>query len=112
MLSLSELRLHYWLLLNGGNVYNTAAVAAEVSAEVARAQSIHAPMNSLHEAYAVIREELDEFWELVKVNPSKLPLAQQQQRITNMREELVQVAAMCIRAVHDCRLTAQQWQEP
>lgn len=64
----------------------------EVAAEVVRARLKHGPMNSLHEAYAVILEELDEFWEEVRA---------QQFDATNAHKELVQIAAMCQRAVED-----------
>jgi hypothetical protein len=79
-------------------------VALEVEAEVLRAMSLYAGMNSAHEAYAVILEELDEFWDLAKLNPRKLSDQAQADRLRAMREELVQVAAMCVRAIVDCEL--------
>jgi len=49
------------------------------------------PLNSTHEGYAVILEELDELWDTVKKNePKKL-----------MRAEAVQVAAMSLRFILD-----------
>ena len=52
-------------------------------------------MQTVHEAAAVIREEYDEFWDEVKrKKPDEIAL----------RNELVQVAAMCLRAVVDLRL--------
>lgn len=39
----------------------------DVAAELEAARAKHAPMNSHHEAYAVILEELDEYWEEVRV---------------------------------------------
>ena len=44
--------------------------------------------HSGHEAYAVILEELDEFWIEVKAN-----------RYATCRAELMQVVAMCLRAM-------------
>ena len=67
------------------------------SDELIRARAMHRDMNSAHEAYAVILEELDEFWEEVRMkkeNRSK----------ERMRTELIQTAAMCLRAVIDLRL--------
>lgn len=75
-----------------------------VAAETERAMGIHAPIHSAHEAYAVIKEELDEFWELVKINPKKLSDLEQTRRLEQMSKELTQVAAMCVRATVDLGL--------
>lgn len=71
------------------------SIARDVAAEVRRAVTLHASMNSRHEAYAVILEELEEFWaEAKRKEPSE----------EFMRTELEQTAAMCIRAIVDLRL--------
>ena len=75
-----------------------------VAGEVTRAVQLHRGMNSLHEAKAVIEEELDEFWELVKVNPKKLSPDEQQKRMVELRNELIQTAAMCVRSIIDLKL--------
>ena len=62
-----------------------------VAEELERAQAQHAPMNSSHEAYAVILEELDEYWEEVRKRRSE-------RRPAAMWVELVQIAAMAARA--------------
>lgn len=57
-----------------------------VMAEAARAEKLHGPAVSLHEAYAILLEELDEVWDEIKnKNPN----------LHNLQEELIQVAAMC-----------------
>ncbi len=54
----------------------------------------HTSINSAHEGYAVILEELDEFWEECrKRSKDRRPLA--------MYSELVQVAAMAMRTALD-----------
>ena len=63
-----------------------------VGAEVARAVKKFPPLNSAHEGYAVILEELDELWEEIK--------AQTPDREA-MRREAVQVAAMAVRFLLD-----------
>lgn len=63
----------------------------DVEAELERAESKHAPMNSLHEAYSVILEEVDELWDEVRKRSSK-------RKPKNIRLELIQIAAMCARA--------------
>jgi hypothetical protein len=70
----------------------------QVRQELQRAQRQHAPLNSAHEAYAVILEELDEFKAEVwgtradARDPARL------------RAELIQIAAMAIRAIEDLGL--------
>ena len=70
-------------------------VCEEVDAETLRAMDLHASMNSAHEAYAVIQEEVEEFWEEVK---KKEPSPD------SMATKLRQVAAMCVRAIVDLEL--------
>jgi len=68
-----------------------------VRAELIAARAKHGPQRSSHEAYAVILEEVDEFWEEVKLkseNRSKI----------RMLHELVQISAMAQRAAEDLGL--------
>lgn len=67
----------------------------DVSLEVERAMGKHAPMHSLHEAYAVILEEMDEFKAHVWMKQSKRDPQE-------VYTELVHIAAMCARCVADC----------
>jgi hypothetical protein len=68
------------------------AALAEVRAEVLRAIEKHAPMNSAHEGYAVILEELDELWAEVKADQGYGPSA---------CVEALQTAAMAVRYLTD-----------
>lgn len=63
--------------------------------EAGRAAAKHAPMHSHHEAYGVITEEYREYEAEVFKGGSvpRDPAA--------LRAELVQTAAMCLRALHD-----------
>lgn len=72
----------------------------EVGNHLRNAQAKHAPMHSHHEAYAVILEELDEYWEEVRKWPKRHSDAE-------MRKELMHIAAMALRAIHDLKLEAQ-----
>jgi hypothetical protein len=67
----------------------------QVRQELRRARERHAPLHSAHEAYAVILEELDE----VKAEVWKRELDRAQ-----LRRELLQLAAMAIRAIEDLEL--------
>lgn len=73
---------------------NLNEVLAEVGAEVARAEALWPPMNSAHEGYAVILEELDELKDHVW-------LKQSHRVVDDMRKEAIEVAAMAIRFVRD-----------
>ncbi len=85
----------------GNESGNMAMVLRWVRAELIRATRKHGPMRNAHEAYAVILEELDEFWEQVK----RQGAAREEAAMT---EELVQVAAMACRTVMDVLLPAGQ----
>jgi glutamyl-tRNA reductase len=58
--------------------------------EFLRASALHPKMHSLHEAEGVIREEFEEFWDEVKIDDAAAA-----------RVELLQLAAMAVRALHD-----------
>jgi hypothetical protein len=78
----------------------TTVILAEIEHELWDAEAAHASMNSAHEAFAVILEELDEFWEEVRKKRSE-------RLNTKMRDELVQTAAMCVRAIRDLNMYRQ-----
>lgn len=60
----------------------------EIEVELARGIRLHGHFASPHEAYAVILEELDEFWdELKKKRPDRQKL----------HDEMVQVGAMALK---------------
>lgn len=80
---MSNLTKNRWLQLQ-----SLEDIRLEVAMEVSRATQKHGPMHSWHEAFAVIKEELDEFWESVKQDDAD-------------PEELVQIAAMAQRALLD-----------
>lgn len=67
-----------------------------VLTEVQIARSKFGPFGNLHEAYAVILEELDEFWGEVRIKQDEAI------RKNACRNELIQVAAMCICAMVEC----------
>lgn len=70
------------------NVYN------EIKMEIKSARNKYSSFHSAHEGYAVIKEELDELWDLVRT--SKTVMA-----TDKMRKECIQIAAMSIRFVED-----------
>lgn len=65
-----------------------------VEEELKRARKQHGNMQSLHEAYSVILEEVDEFWEHVKMKSKN----RNPQEILG---ELVQISAMCQKTAED-----------
>ena len=76
-------------------------LAQEVANEVARAQIVHSPMHSDHEAYGVIKEEFDELWDEMKMNPKKMSNLERLAWKDRKREEAIQTAAMCVRYILD-----------
>jgi len=88
-----------------------ASIVAGIEAEVFAAVTAHGPLQSRHEAYAVIKKELDEFWDLVKLDPCKPMRHPTKGHFMSAAEwkgevatELQQTAATCIRAIYDLRL--------
>jgi hypothetical protein len=73
-------------------------LAGEIMEEAHRAGILFPPMHSPHEAEAVIREEFDEYWDEVKKHNTSKPDRDTRPR---QREELIQLAAMCVRAIID-----------
>lgn len=67
---------------------------ADIADELQRAQAKWPAMNSAHEAYAVILEEVEEFWAEVRKKQTDYD-------IRAMYDELVQIAAMAARAADD-----------
>lgn len=64
----------------------------DVEKEAKRAVKLHGEFNSLHEAYAVTLEELDEFWEEVRKK-------KKDRNKEDIYSELVQIAACCYKTV-------------
>lgn len=65
-------------------------IAIEIADEVERAEKKHAPLNSPHEAWSVIFEELEELREHVRADTG---------RSADARKEAIQVAATGLRYV-------------
>ena len=68
----------------------------EVENELNKATSKFDSFHSAHEGFAVLKEEVDELWDAVKLN-QKNP-----DRMKKLREEGIQVAAMALRFLIDC----------
>lgn len=66
----------------------------DANAELVRARSKFSRFNSAHEGYAVLLEEVDELWELVRLKKENRARAA-------MRTEAIQVAAMALRFAAD-----------
>ena len=62
--------------------------------ELRKAQDRYPAMNSAHEGWAVIAEELDELWDHVRGK-------QGERTVEAMRKEAIQVAAMATRFIID-----------
>ena len=71
----------------------TAVLAEDIDDEIDRSNKHEVSFASLHEAYAVILEELDEVWDITKQKKKK-------RNAQELRQELIQVAAMAIKAIN------------
>lgn len=67
--------------------------------ELENANTQYGPFKSIHEAYAVILEELDEVWDEIK---------HKQADCDKIEAELLQVAAMCVKTIDYIR-EVKQW---
>lgn len=66
----------------------------EIKQECKSAMSKYPSFHSTHEGYAVIAEEVDELWKLVKKNKGMIGTPE-------MKAECIQIAAMAIRFIAD-----------
>lgn len=64
----------------------------DIQIELKRAIEKFQPIYSLHEAYGIIMEEVQEFFDEVKKQKSDMK---------NTKTELIQIATMCIRTIYD-----------
>lgn len=69
---------------------NERSFLEALDAEYKKAVGKHGRMNSLHEGYAVLAEEVDEFWDEVKKKPRN-------RKPEDIRGELIQIAAVAMR---------------
>lgn len=67
----------------------------EIFNEFLRASKNYPMFSNEYEGYAIILEELDELWEVVKLKQSN------PERLVKCRKECIQVAAMALRFLHD-----------
>ena len=71
-----------------------AAIIEQIESELSGAKEKYPSLNSTHEGYAVIKEEVDELWDMIK--SSKVGISDDL-----MEKECVQIAAMAIRFIED-----------
>lgn len=67
------------------------AVSVEVLEELAKARKRFPPMQSAHEGWAILKEEVDELWEEVRGNKRDMSTY-----LAACRKEAVQCAAMAL----------------
>lgn len=68
---------------------------AKIQTEYRRASILFPEFNTPHEGYAIIKEELDELWEAVKLKQSN------PERLVRIIKEVTQVGAMALRFLID-----------
>ena len=66
-------------------------IIRKILSEYENASRKYGAINSTYEGYAVIKKEIDELWDLIKVDGS----------ILDMMDEAIQIASMSIRFIYD-----------
>jgi NTP pyrophosphatase (non-canonical NTP hydrolase) len=69
-----------------------ADILCEIAAEVERSKVHGEKFASLHEAYAVTLEELDEVWDITRQK-------RKDRNAKDLRKELIQIGAMAVKAI-------------
>jgi len=88
-INLAAAAIHFVAMLTDDKY---ARVVRDVEAELDRATKQYAAFSSMYEAYAVVREEVEELWDEIKKKDRDL---------VKMRKEAIQVAAMAVRTALD-----------
>jgi len=83
-------------------------IAEELLRELTAAQSEHKAFRNAHEAYAVLLEEVDEFWEEVKKKSVDDGSIARNITLNCMRKELIQIGAMAMRSLLDLNLLTEK----
>jgi NTP pyrophosphatase (non-canonical NTP hydrolase) len=73
------------------------AIRREIDREAAEAQAKYGDFASMHEAYGVLAEEVDELFDAVKLGPKNLL------RGSEIQKEAIQVAAVALRIAMQAR---------
>ena len=76
--------------------YTLEEILEDIKKEFEFATNKYSGFNSLHEAYAIVLEEVNELWEEVKASQKDAT------RIKFTKKEARQVATMAIRLIYDC----------
>lgn len=79
----------------GYSAQDLSRTIEDVAAEVQSASIEWPPFTTLHEAWAIVLEEVGELWDEVQ------RCQKDRDRLPYVRKEAVQVAAMAIRLIHD-----------
>jgi len=67
-----------------------------VEVELCKATENYDTFHNYHEGYAVLKEEVDELWDAIKLKQIDT------ERNSKVKKEAIQVCAMAIRILHDC----------
>jgi NTP pyrophosphatase (non-canonical NTP hydrolase) len=79
--------------INNSNPPSSPSFVELVKRESLLARKKHGPVHSLHEGYGLLLEEIDELWEEIRKKPKN-------RNTKNLKNELVQIASLCLR-MHD-----------
>lgn len=81
--------VHHYIKPELDKIYDASEAAIS---ECSQAMKDWPAFHSAHEGFAVLKEEVDELWDIVKINQKK-------RNVDDMRKEAIQVAAMALRFI-------------
>lgn len=79
--------------MNRVKLNDLASHLLEVREELTRASEMYDSFHNAHEGFAVLLEEVDELWEIIKLKP---------QNTQKIKQEAIQICAMAMRIIMDC----------
>ena len=80
-----------------------------VSQEIQTAKEKYGPFNSTHELYGVLKEEFEEFFEIVKERPLQFEDEKDSAKSYRMIHELSQIAAVALRGIDELQHNEIKW---
>lgn len=91
---------------------NTNTSIFAIDSEIKEAKEKYGPFNSTHEAAAVLREEFEEFWDVVKLptrQKSDTLFDSYEKKKQKMIAELRQIAAVSMRTISELENDEIRW---
>jgi len=80
-----------------------------IANEIQTSKEKYGNFNSTHEIYGVLKEEVDEFFDVVKTGNYKNDDEEKWVKVDRMKSELTQIAAIALRAIDELEHSKINW---